>query len=433
MASFWKNLTKQVTCSICLETYKEPKIISCFHTFCCECLEKHARVSQRHGKFRCPECQAEIHLPQGNRFEALPTSFLHNSLMNILAVRQSGDGTNVTCGNCKRTSSNVHYCFDCARFMCYECVNAHEIIRDAFEGHRIMPVRDFQDQDYEALLKRQPFCTKKYHEREITRFYCLQCQCCVCHLCIVTDHRSHEAILLDEAADNEKENIMVDAAKSRTRENDLKKTIRQFNHTASELRDNAQLAKRRDSQAAEQKIADIRECERQAIESIETTCVTRLQRINTAREAVESLMKQNNKVAEFAENLVQKSSSWDVMQNKPSLKQRFEELRGIQAAQHHQTSFIKFYPTPVMGFNLGDIVTEDIADASWSTLEGLDQTFQAGLEAKFILSPKTPAGEISNQPDLKQQIEVLIQPAEDVNQVTVCITENGRFEVKFIP
>ena len=167
--------------------------------------------------------------------------------------------------------------------------------------------------------------------------------------------------------------------------------------------------------------------------SLNEECVTRLQKINSGRQAVESLMKQNNRVADFAENLVQKSSSWDIIQNKHNLKQRFEELRGIQAAQHHQTSFIKFYPTPVMGFNLGDIVTEDIADASWSTLEGLDQTFQAGLEAKFILSPKTPDGEISNQPDLIQQIEVLVQPDKDVTQVTVCNTENGRFEVKFIP
>ena len=428
-----RNLTRQITCSICLETFKEPKIISCFHTFCCECLEKHARVSQRHGKFRCPECQAEIHLPQGNRFEALPTSFFHNSLLNILAVRQSGDGTNVTCGNCKRTSSNVHYCFECARFMCSECLNAHEIMRDAFEGHKVMPVKDFQDQDYEAVLKRQPFCTKRFHEKEMTRFYCLQCQCCVCHLCIVTDHKSHEVILLDEAADDEKGNIMVDPLISRTREKDLKETIRQFHHMASELRDNAQLAKCGVSQAAEQEIAEIRERERQAIESIEATCVTRLQKINSAREAVESLMKQNNKVADFAENLVQKSSSWDIMQNKHNLKQRFEELRGIQAAQHHQTSFIKFYPTPNVGFDLGDIATENIADASWSTLEGLDQTFQAGLEAKFILSPKTPDGEISNQPDLKQQIEVLIRPDKNVTQVTVYNTENGRFEVKFIP
>ena len=317
--------------------------------------------------------------------------------------------------------------------MCSECLNAHEIMRDAFEGHKVMPVKDFQDQDYEALLKRQPFCTKKYHEREITRFYCLQCQCCVCHLCIVTDHQSHKVQLLDEAADNEKGNIMADAAESRTRENDLKETLQQFQNTANSLQENARIAKRGVSQVAEKMIAEIRERERKAIESIETTCVTRLQKINSTRQAIESLMKQNNKVADFAENLIQKSSSWDVMQNKPNLKQRFEELRGIQAAQHHQTSFIKFYPTPAVGFNLGDIATEDIADASRSTLEGLDQTLQAGLEAKFILSPKTPDGKISNQPDLKQQIEVLIQPAEDVTQVTVCNTDNGRFEVKFIP
>nr|XP_058949738.1 E3 ubiquitin-protein ligase TRIM71-like [Pocillopora verrucosa] len=433
MESFLRNLTKQVTCSVCLETYKEPKIIPCFHTFCCECLEKHARVSQRHGKFRCPECQAEIHLPEGNRFEALPTSFFHNSLLNILAVRQSGDGTNVTCGNCSKTSSNVHYCFDCARFMCSDYLNAHEIMRDAFEGHKVMPVKDFQDQDYEALLKRQPFCTKKYHEREMTRFYCLQCQCCVCHLCIVTDHQSHKVQLLDEAADNEKGNIMADAAESRTREKHLKEKLQQFQNTANNLQENARVAKRGVSQAAEKMIADIRERERKAIESIDTTCVARLQKINSARQAVESLMKQNNKVADFAENLVQKSSSWDIMQNKHNLKQRFEELRGIQTEQHHQTSFIKFYPAPAVGSNLGDISTEDIADASRSTLEGLDQTLQAGLETKFILSPKTPDGEIGNQPDLKQQIEVLIQPAKDVIQITQKNTENGRFEVKFIP
>ena len=166
------------------------------------------------------------------------------------------------------------------------------------------------------------------------------------------------ANLLDEAADSEKVNIVADAVMSRTRENDFKETIRHFHHTVSELRDNAQLAKRevlqaaeqkitvfhhtvsdlRDnaqlakrevSQAAEQKIAEIRERERQATESIETTCVTRLQKINSAWEAVESLMKQSNKVDDFAENLIQKSSSWDIVQNKNNLKQRFEEPRGI--------------------------------------------------------------------------------------------------------
>ena len=240
MESLLKDLQKHLECSICLETYNEPKTISCLHTFCCQCLENHARASHRQGKFRCPECQAQIDLPEGNRFDSLPTSFFHNSLLSLLAVRQSGDGSSITCGNCKRKSSDVHYCFDCARFMCPDCLSAHEVMRAAFEGHKVMPVKEFQTEDYEALLKRQPYCSEQYHEREITRFFCLSCQSCVCHACIVTDHRNHEVILLDKAADNEKCNIMAEAAGTRENEKALKDVIRKFEETISKLESKSQ-------------------------------------------------------------------------------------------------------------------------------------------------------------------------------------------------
>ena len=68
----------------CLDTYTDPKILSCFHSFCCKCLEEHARNTHRQGKFRCPECQAEIDLPEGNRFDRLSPSFIHNSLLGLL-------------------------------------------------------------------------------------------------------------------------------------------------------------------------------------------------------------------------------------------------------------------------------------------------------------------------------------------------------------
>ena len=179
MESLLRNLKKHLECSICLDTYKEPKTISCLHTFCCKCLENHARASHRQGKFRCPECQAQINLPEGNRFDSLPTSFFHNSLLSLLAVRQSGDVSSITCGNCTKSISDVHCCFDCVEFMCPVCLKAHEVMR-VFQEHKVVPVKEFQTEDYEALLKRQPFCSEQYHEREITRFFCLSCQSCVC-------------------------------------------------------------------------------------------------------------------------------------------------------------------------------------------------------------------------------------------------------------
>ena len=184
MESLLKNLEKHVTCSISLDTFTKPKTIACLHTFCLKCLEKHALTTQRQGQFRCPECQAQVNIPQGNRFDNLPTGFLQNSLLSLLAVRQSGDGSQISCGICKKTSAEISYCFACEKLLCRDCVNAHELFREtAFEGHKVTPVKQFQPADYEALLKRQSFCSQQYHEREVTRFFCYQCQICVCQMC----------------------------------------------------------------------------------------------------------------------------------------------------------------------------------------------------------------------------------------------------------
>ena len=433
MESLLKNLKQQVTCSICLDTYTEPKTISCLHTFCCECLEKHARRNHKQGKFRCPECQAEIDLPEGNRFDRLPNSFFHKSLLSLLAVRQSGDSSSITCSQCRKSNPQMYYCFDCGRFMCPDCFNAHQLLSATFEGHKVTPVKEFKAEDYEALLKRQPFCSQQFHEREITRFFCFQCQVCICQVCIVTDHQNHKVVLLDKAAHEEKENITSGAKMMKKKETELCEVIKQFEETISKLESNVATAKRGVSQAAEQMTAEIRKREREAIETLETTRVSRLERINSAKQEVESLVKQMNQAAEFAENLVQRSSSTDIMQNKETLKQKFEELRGVEVPKHYQTTFIKFTAASrVDELKLG-FIEVTLADANRSRLEGLDQSFQAGVEAEFTLCAKISEGKMSNHADLKDQVEFLIKPANDVTNVTVTEKEDGNLQLKFTP
>ena len=286
-----------------------------------------------------------------------------------------------------------------------------------------MPVEDFQAEDYEA------FCSEQYHEREIKSFFCLSCQSCVCQLCIATDHRSHEVISLDEAANKEKEKIMADAELTRQKERVWKDEIRKSEETISLLESNVATAKREVSQAAEQMIAKIQKREREKITFLEKTRVTRLENINSANEKTQSLVKEMHEAVEFAQNLVKRSSSLNIMQNTETLKQRFQELRDVQVPQHHETPFIT---VSVEDFGVGEIATET-ADASQCTLEGLDQTLQAGVQAELILCPRTPEREISNQPDLKNQIEVRIEPTKDVTDVNVSEKENGEFKVNFTP
>lgn len=160
----------------------------------------------------------------------------------------------------RKKSAEINYCFDCEKFLCPDCIKAHDLFRTAaFEGHKVTPVRQFQPEDYEALLKRQSFCSQQYHEREITRFFCLQCQICVCHLCIVTDHKSHDVVPIEKAADDEKANIIAEAEQMKEKIQACSDLIRQFETTEADLETNITIAKRQVSETAEQMVAKIRE------------------------------------------------------------------------------------------------------------------------------------------------------------------------------
>ena len=420
MESLLKNLKEHVTCSICLDTFTDPKTITCLHTFCCECLKKHALISQRNGKFRCPECQAEVDLPEANRFDKLPTSFHHNSLLSVLAIRQSGKGNDISCGVCKKKSAEISYCFECAKFMCSDCVNAHQLFSHFTEGHKVTPVKQFQPQDYEALMRRQSFCSQQYHEREVTRFFCLKCQICVCQICIATDHKAHDVEPLEKAADGEKANILTRTEVLKTKTKVFGDTIREYEQTVLELETNLTKAKREVSKAAEQMIAKIREDERRIITALENIRASRADKLDSAKAQVQSLLKQINQAVEFAENLIQRSSSSDIMQSKNYLEKRFEQLENTTIPELPTNSFLKFYPTKEeKNLTLGYIATSE-------PVVGLTKDFQAGVESEFEVHPQIIGEEV-------YEVRVLVEPTEKRGSLTTCENQDGDYSVKFTP
>ena len=422
MESLLKNLKEHVSCSICLDTFTEPKTITCLHTFCCECLKRHALTTQQHGKFRCPECQAQVDVPDS--FDKLPTGFLQNSLLGVLAVQQSGDGSEINCGNCRKKSAETSFCFECGKFMCPDCVNAHELLRNvAFEGHKVRSINYFQAQDYEALLKRQSFCSQPYHEREVTRFFCIDCQTCVCQVCVVTDHKNHTVEPLDKAADAEKAKVMAAAELIKENSKVFSDVIGEFEQTAVDLETNSIAAKQKVSQTAEQMINKIRECEREAIAAIENTRVWRNEKLNAAKAQVQSLVKQMNQAVEFASNLVQRSSSSDIMQSKINLEKRFEDLNKITAPALQVSSFVKFISTAEP-----ENLTLGFTAISEPVVEGLTQDFQAGVETELVISAK-----LINEGQGTFHVGVLVEPAEQVGSMTTIQREDGNFLVKFTP
>ena len=48
------------------------------------------------------------------------------------------------------------------------------------KDHRVLALKDFQDKDYEDVLKRPAFCRKQEHTKEELKFFCKNCETAVC-------------------------------------------------------------------------------------------------------------------------------------------------------------------------------------------------------------------------------------------------------------
>ena len=341
-------------------------------------------MSQKEGQFQCPECQAQIDIPKGSRFDQLPTSLYHKTLLNLLAVQQNGGGNEISCGLCKKQSAEISYCFDCDKLMCSACLNAHELFKAvAFKGHKVTPVKQFQAEDYEALLKRKSFCAQKDHEKEVIRFYCRDCEACVCQICINTDHKNHEIESLEKAADEERAKILAGMEVMKKKNEVCSDAVCQFEEKAANLESDITTAKRQVSQAAEQMIAAVREREREAIAVLENTRASRKGKLETAKKQVERIAKQLNQAAEYASDAAQRSSSADTVLP-------FQELSLTELPTVPVSAFVKFVPSSEPNdLSLGFIKTSETDANDAATEEGSGQTFQSGVEAENTTSPKT--------------------------------------------
>ena len=148
--------------------------------------------------------------------------------------------------------------------------------------------------------------------------------------------------------------------------------------------------------------------------------------LNSAKTQVQSFLKQINQAVEFAEQLVQKSSSSDIMQNKAKLQQRYNELESAPIPQLPVSSFVKFFPNlELEKFSVGCVATSE------PIIKGLNQDIQAGVESEFEVNPRIPK-EQAQGVKCKFQCEVLVEPAEKVGSLRTYENEEATL-AKFVP
>ena len=305
------NLHEEVSCSVCMVTFTAPKQLPCLHSFCLHCLEGIQRTSGRHDVITCPECRRESQLPGGN-LKDLPTNFRINSLLDVLAIRECRS-TGVKCGNCDKRRVESFYCFQCCTFWCDECITVHNLLR-ANKDHRVLALRDFEDQDIEDVLKRPAFCSRQGHEKKELEFFCKKCEQAICNSCVATTHDRHGKILLEEAANENKLQVMSAIESRKAKLQKTRNKISKIDDECDKIETNVAKVKRSVQQFAESMIAVIEAKKQQIFTEADHEAQQSLQRLRVQRIEIENRVKNIEAVVGKSETLLKRSTNAELAQ-----------------------------------------------------------------------------------------------------------------------
>ncbi|XP_077772838.1 E3 ubiquitin-protein ligase TRIM56-like [Podarcis muralis] len=186
-----------LTCTICLERLRRPKILPCLHSYCQECLRKLAGGRK---ELQCPECRERVALPEGG-VGALRTNFFINGLLDL--VHPTGEAE-PTCSLCPLIGQEagrlaVSRCLDCADDMCRDCASGHRCSR-LTHLHRVVAMKDYLSGEHDEEIRKRQALQCKEHAGEELRFFCTPCAVVLCRECRLGAHLQHPCLPLAEAA-----------------------------------------------------------------------------------------------------------------------------------------------------------------------------------------------------------------------------------------
>lgn len=190
-----KEISDQfLVCKICTDPYKDPKTLSCLHTFCADCLQQHMDAERERGSrftiygryITCPLCRKKTEIPPGG-VRRLPDNFLVSNLTDVIERRRTSKVP--LCEICntvrKRNRNACSKCLDCSKLLCKSCVDLHQTTK-VTQHHSLFDIDGEKDKE----------C--KIHQDEMVRFYCEPCDECICIVCTFQEHRDHEICSFSE-------------------------------------------------------------------------------------------------------------------------------------------------------------------------------------------------------------------------------------------
>ncbi|XP_033726378.1 tripartite motif-containing protein 45-like [Pecten maximus] len=181
-----EDIKNKLVCAICADVLKDPRVLSCGHTFCFECIwQDYQRLQLKLGK--CPLCREPYYLKKGD-IHNLSRNFSVNDVLDTL--RSAGRAR--VCAVCQE-DGGIYVCLTCKLNLCKHC-SKYPNITWIECSHQVLHIDDMNSlpflRDVIQLSRAKQTCP--IHSEEDASYMCHTCKRVMCNACRLQGHIHHD-------------------------------------------------------------------------------------------------------------------------------------------------------------------------------------------------------------------------------------------------
>ena len=327
-----EELEDEITCAVCQGHYQQAKLLPCNHYYCRACIEELAKRS-RGRPFACPECRKEATLPPGG-VEKLQGAFFVERMKDLFGKMAKAEGkVEAVCESCSGGGKAVAFCRQCTEFICAECVAIHAKVK-VFSGHKVSMLEDLKKGGAKNIpLKEAPPPTCSDHD-ELMKIFCFDCNCVICHICVLYDHQKHKSTVIKKCAPESRKILRDSLAPLRKVQADIAGAEKKLNATEAQVDTQKNEVCKSLEQSFDQLKALLDQRKAELVKKASTLAQEKKDALAAQRKGLQVAQAEIQSLVEFVERNVENTSDQDLMGIRTQLQTKVEE----EEKRHQQLS-----------------------------------------------------------------------------------------------
>ena len=314
-------------------------------------------------------------------------------------------------------------------------------MRDKKE-HRVLAVKEFQDRDYEDVLKRPVFCSRQGHQKEELKLFCKECETAVCQTCVLLDHNGHKLTLIEEEAENQRLEIKTVIETQRHNLDEKMNVVAKLDEDYAKVIQQNETLKGDVQRFADGLIKTIQAKMQNVIDAMENQTKKSLERLTAKRGEIQQQINVIESSLEEANKLLKRSTTAEVVQLKKTLQTIFQRADEAEPFVHDRSSLQEFAFVEnqkmldvVIGEKVG-FLKERYRTKAKESLAGGEGLKEGTVARKAQFNLITRNAERKQGYDEKDRVTVEIKDEQErgcVTEVRIGDNKDGIYNISYFP